>query len=386
VSAQEDRPLEDLLGVRELFREEARAILDRLRRRLPELERGLPDGGGLGDVVADGVALKGSAALVGLAVVSQAGVLVVRAAELAAERASEDPAGATALVAALRASLAPLERLFDVCLDGGHAEQDALLAEALDRFTPRDRSVLRTALEAPSAGPVAPAREPVVAEAVAGLVTALTDLLIADTQLGGVEQEIDALVAASEASNAKETPIMRRVADALAARAAPARALARSAGELHRWVRRLEPAATPLETLVRLHVGEASYALAAEDVEGVAAVAHATHLDEAGRATLSFEGGPLPALDLARYLGGAGSAAPAMAAVVRADGARFALLVTRVEPPRLMVVRPLDALLSRHPLARAATIGARGEVVFVLRATALLDALRSGVAAPAAPR
>jgi chemotaxis protein histidine kinase CheA len=51
-----------------------------------------------------------------------------------------------------------------------------------------------------------------------------------------------------------------------------------------------------------------------------------------------------------------------------------------------MVVRPLDALLSRHPLARAATIGARGEVVFVLRATALLDALRSGVAAPAAPR
>src|SRR6185436_16090938 len=93
----DERPLEDLLGVRELFREEARAILDRLRRRLPELEGEMPDGSGLGDVVADGVALKGSAALVGLTVVSQAGVLVVRAAELAAERATGDPAGATAL-------------------------------------------------------------------------------------------------------------------------------------------------------------------------------------------------------------------------------------------------------------------------------------------------
>ena len=90
-SPPEDRPLEDLLGVRELFREEARAILDRLRHRLPELEAELPDVRGLGDVVADGVALKGSAALVGLAVVSQAGVLVVRAAELAAERVTDDP-------------------------------------------------------------------------------------------------------------------------------------------------------------------------------------------------------------------------------------------------------------------------------------------------------
>jgi chemotaxis protein histidine kinase CheA len=377
VSAQEDRPLEDLLGVRELFREEARAILDRLRRRLPELEAELPDGHGIGDVVADGVALKGSAALVGLAAVSRAGVLVVRAAELAAARAPDDPSGATALVGALRASLASLERLLDVCLDGGHAEQDALLAEALEHFTPGDRSILRTAIEGPAAvAQESPAHAPVVAEAVAGLVTALTDLMIAHTQLGGVEQEVEGLAAAIEAGDAGETPSVRRIVDVLAARAAPVRALARSAAELHRWVRRLDPTASPLETLVLLNAGDTRYALAADEVERVV---QRPHLDEARQATLSFEGAPLPALDLARLLGDDAAPRPTIAVVVRAEGARFALLVTRADPPRLMVTRPLDALLSRHPLARAATVGAGGEVVLVLRATALLDVPRSGV-------
>lgn len=376
----DDRPLGDLLGVRDLFREEARAILDRLRRRLPEVEGQLPDAGGLGGVVADGVALKGSGALVGLAVVSRAGILVVRAAELAAERASDDLPRAMAIVASLRASLGALERLLDVCLDGEDAAQDALLAEALDRFAPGDRSVLRSAIDDPDAAtrPNAsdgPTGERAV-EAVAGLVTALTDLLIADTQLGGVEREIDVLAAALDRSDANDAPIVRQVADALAARAAPARALARAATELHRWVRTLDPAATPLEPLVLLHVGEACYGVAADDVEGVVAVPQVVPLDEAGRGTLSLDGDPLTALDLGRHLGTVARATPSVASVVRARGVRFALLVTRAEPPRLMVLRPLDALLSHHPLSRAATIGARGEVVLVLRTTALLDALQ----------
>jgi len=384
----DDRSLDDLLGMRDLFRDEARTILDRLRRRLPELEAELPDARGLGDVVADGVALKGSGALVGLAVVSRAGILVVRAAELAAERAPDDLPGAMAVVASLEASLGALERLLDVCLDGEDAAQDALLTEALDRFAPGDRSTLRRAIGDPDVAtrPTAPSRPPdrppggrVVDEAVAGLVTALTDLLIANTQLGGVEREIDVLAAALERSDANDAPIVRQVADALAARAAPARALARAATKLHRWVRTLDPAATPLEPLVVLRVGEACYGVAADDVERVIAVPQVVYPDDAGRITLSLDGDPLTALDLGRYLGTAARATPAMAAVVRARGARCALLVTGAEPPRLMVLRPLDALLSHHPLSRAATIGGRGEVVLVLRTTALVDAAQRRV-------
>jgi CheW-like domain len=382
----DDRPLADLLGVRDLFREEARAILDRLRRRLPELESQLPDASGLGDVVADGVALKGSGALVGLAVVSRAGTFVVRAAELAAERAPDDLAGAMAVVASLRASLGALERLLDVCLDGGDAAQDALLAEALDRFAPGDRSILRSAIDAPDVArltaPDGPTGGRVVAEAAAGLVTALTDLLIADTQLGGVERELDVLAAALERGDASDAPVVRRVADALAARAAPARALTRAASELHRWVRTLNPVATPLEPLVLLHAGDCCYGIAADDVESVVVVPDVLRLDEAGRATLPLEGDPLTALDVGRYLGAAACATPVVAAIVRARGVRFALLVARAESPRLMVLRPLDALLSHHPLSRAATIGGRGEIVLVLRTTALLDALEGRADAP----
>jgi chemotaxis protein histidine kinase CheA len=150
-------------------------------------------------------------------------------------------------------------------------------------------------------------------------------------------------------------------------------------------VRTLDPAATPLEPLILLHVGESCYGVAADDVECVVAVPQAVHLDEAGRATLSLDGDPLAALDLGRYLRAVARATPSVAAVVRARGARFALLVTRAEPPRLMVLRPLDAVLSHHPLSRAATIGAGGEVILVLRTTALLDALHGRADVPGIP-
>jgi chemotaxis protein histidine kinase CheA len=363
----DDRPLGDLLGMRELFREEARAILDRLRRRLSGLEGESSDARALADVVADGVALKGSGALVGLAVVSRAGILVVRAAVLAAARTRDDLPGALGVVSSLRASLGTLERLVDVCLEGDEAMQDAVLAEALDRFAPADRSILRSGVDG--------ADDRVVATAVAGIVDALTDLLLADTQLGAVERELDVLATAADRRDGNEASIVRRIVEALAARAAPARALARSAAELHRWVRTLDARTTALETLVLVHVGEACYGLPADDVERVLPGATAIGADDAGRATFAVDGESLPGLDLGRYLRLGSSAPSSTLAVVRVGNRRFALLVTRAEPPRLMVLRPLDAPLSSHPLARAATIGARGEVVLVLSASALREAL-----------
>ncbi len=373
--ALDERPA-DLLGMRDLFRDEARTILGRLRRRVTYVEGQLPDAAGLGDVVADGVALKGSGALVGLGVVSRVGILIVRAAELAAERVPGDVPAARATVAALRASFQELERLLDVCLEAGDAAQSALLARALDRFAPGDRAILRSAVDDPAATTVAHgANGRVPGGAAAGLVAALTDLLVAETQLGGVEREIDVLAAALDRSDANDSPLVRRVADALAARAEPARALARAAIEVHRWVRTVDPRAAALEPLVLLTVGEASYGIATEHVERVLAVPPGLSVDDAGRATMSFDGESVTALDLGRCLGAIAPATPSVAAVVRVRGVRFALLVTGADPPRLMVLRPVDGLLSHHQLSRAATIGPRGEVVFVLRATALLDAV-----------
>jgi chemotaxis protein histidine kinase CheA len=71
--------------------------------------------------------------------------------------------------------------------------------------------------------------------------------------------------------------------------------------------------------------------------------------------------------------------------VVRVEGVRFVLLVARVEPPRLMVLRPLDALLENHPLARSATVAADGRVVFVLRPDALRGVLQRRNQLPASP-
>jgi hypothetical protein len=383
--------MDDLLGIRDLFREEARTILDRLRLRLPELAGHLADGHGLADVVADGVALKGSGALVGLPVVSRAGVLIVRAAELAAGRAPDDLAAATEVVESLQASLGALERLLDACLDQDASAQDGLLAEVLGHFTPRDRSMLRNAIEGEGttawleggAGKAETAH--IRGETLDGLVASLTDLLVADTQLGGVEREIEALVASLD----QEPPrigdagaVVRQVLAALGSRVAPARALTRAAAELHRRLGELGLPPTPVESLMVLHVGEARYALAADDAQVVAPAAGGAPPDGTGRTTISFDGDLLPALDLGTCLGEAAPTAPATAVIVDAAGARFAVLVGRAEAPRLMVRRPLDPLLATHPLLRDATVGPGGMVVFVLRADALLGVLQGRIELP----
>src|SRR6185436_13795942 len=135
---------------------------------------------GLAEVVADGVALKGSGALVGLPVVSRAGVLVVRAAELAAERAPHDLAASTGVVESLRAGLGALERLLDACLDRDDAAQDAVLGEVLGHFAPGDRSLLRGRLDGDDAagwpeptGEEEPAPAAVPSETLDGVVRAL---------------------------------------------------------------------------------------------------------------------------------------------------------------------------------------------------------------------
>lgn len=379
--------IDDLLGIRDLFREEARTILDRLRLRLPELVSHLADGHGLADLVADGVALKGSGALVGLPVVSRAGVLIVRAAELAAARASDDLPAATEIVESLRASLGPLERLLDACLDHDGAHQDALLAEVLGHFAPRDRSLLRSAIDGEGAttwlegdaGKPEAAR--ISGETLDGIVAGLTDLLIAETQIGGVEREIEAIAASFDDASAPATAA-RELMATLAARTKPARALARAAAEIHRRLRELGLPPTAIESLVVLQVGEARYALAADDVQAVVPAAGGTPPDHTGRTTISLDGDLLSALDLGACLGHATPTRPATAAVVDAGGARFALLVTRAEAPRLMVLRPLDPLLASHPLLRDVTVGPGGNVVFVLRADALLGVLQGRIDVP----
>jgi hypothetical protein len=44
-----------------------------------------------------------------------------------------------------------------------------------------------------------------------------------------------------------------------------------------------------------------------------------------------------------------------------------------------MVLRPLDPLLAAHPLLRDVTVGPAGDVVFVLRADALLGVLQGRI-------
>jgi chemotaxis protein histidine kinase CheA len=384
-----DHPVDDLLGIRDLFREEARTILDRLRQRLPEIAGQLPDARGLADVVADGVALKGSGALVGLPVVSRAGVLIVRTAELAAGRAADDPGGAASVVESLRTSLGALEQLLDACLDRDDAAQDALLGDVLGHFPPPDRSLLRSAIAGEGAGarPEAdgrgkPGAVPLRGETADGLVAAITELLVAEAQLGGIEREVETVAASLDPTNAgavEPTAVLGELAASLAARAAPARALARAAGDLHRRLRELGLPAGALEPLVILHVGEARYALAADHVQAVGPAVETLPPDGAGRTTISLDGGQLPALDLGRCLGEAQAASSPIATVVEVEGSRFALLVARAEPPRVMVLRPLDPLLAAHPLLRDLTVGPRGQVVFVLRVEALLGVLQGRI-------
>ena len=377
--------MDDLLGIRDLFREEARTIVDRLRQRLPELASDLADGRGLADVVADGVALKGSGALVGLPVVSRAGVLVVRAAELVAERMPHDLGTATTVVDALRASLGALERLLDGCLDDDAATQETILTEMLGQFSPRDRSLLRSTIE--GEGGLAPAEGEsgrIDSDTLDGIASALTDVLIAETQLGGVERDLETLAAALDpaATGAGTAGPTREVVATLASRAAPARALARAAAELHRRLQEIGLGATALESLVVLHVGDARYALPADDVQALVPAAGDVPSDSIGRTSVSVDGQPLPALDLATCLGHVMTRAPALAAVIAVGGARSALLVARAEVPRLMVLRPLDPLVATHPLLRNTTVGPRGEVVFVLRAAALVGVLQGTVTVP----
>ncbi len=147
-------------AIRDLFRAEARELLCGMGEKLAALDAQVDDHGALAELAARSHALKGSAALAELPCLSQAGAVLQRAAELAAEAAQRNHDAARALLQATRAALGPAQRMLDECIEGSRESQDVLLAELLDAFDPGQRSELEAALRADdTAGGAAPEYE-----------------------------------------------------------------------------------------------------------------------------------------------------------------------------------------------------------------------------------
>jgi chemosensory pili system protein ChpA (sensor histidine kinase/response regulator) len=71
---------------------------------------------------------------------------------------------------------------------------------------------------------------------------------------------------------------------------------------------------------------------------------------------------------------------------VRTDGQPLAVVVDAKDGTRERVIRPLDALLSGHPLISGTSLSATGEVIFALSAAGLARWIRAGASGVAAGR
>ena len=392
----------DLDEMRDLFREEARALLAQLRTNLEHLVVTPGDGSGFDELIACGGTLQGSGALVAVPAVSRAGALLAQAAGLARDRLSTNPAASATLTRTMATSLAVVDRLVEICVAADDSSQNALLDEFLAQFPAADRGLIADGIaieSAASAGDARPGATLLEIGASEALIAHLTDLLVAHSELGSTDGEVEALHTTLRsvqlrltdrlATNSPPELVRALVDQAVNAldqcaaiidrRTAAALALTQAVEHVHRTVATSLGLPTPIEPVIVMDVDGTSYAVVDREVESVH-VLDATHLERTGsslRVRLGDE--PLVAVDLGTLIAKTAQWSPTTAVVLRVDGQRFAVLAGDVQAPRPMVLRTLEGILAHHPLVQQATVGSHGEAVFVLSATALrgaLDALR----------
>jgi len=141
-------PVFSLDAIRDLFRDDARRLLDQMVSKLTRLEADPGDGAELREVAAHGHALMGTAAMVEFPSLSRAGAVLRIALETAASQASRNREAARSLVTATLAALDPAQRMLDDCLDRRAANQERLLSELLGMFEPAQRESLLSSVEA----------------------------------------------------------------------------------------------------------------------------------------------------------------------------------------------------------------------------------------------
>ena len=388
----------DLDEMRHLFREEARALLEQMRTGLGHLVVTPGDGSGFDELIACGRTLQGSGALVAVPAVSRAGALLAQAATLASDRLPTDPAASATLTRTMVTSLAVVDRLVEICVAADDPTQNALLDEFLAQFAATDRALIADGSASESATPAGDARPGATLlelGASEALIADLTDLLVAHSELSSTEGEFGALHTVLQGvrqrlterltANPPAEPVRALVDQAVTAldqcaaiidrRSTAALALTQAVEHVHRTVATPLALPTPIEPLIVMDVDGTAYAVVDREVEAVH-VLDATQLERAGgRLRVRLGDEPLAAIDLGTLIAKTAQWSPTTAVVLRANGQRFVVLAGDVQAPRPMVLRTLDGILAHHPLVQQATVGSRGEAVFVLSATALRGAL-----------
>lgn len=148
-------------GIKDLFREDVLRFTRSMRTRLEQLRANPRDTAALDEVRALGHSLKGTAALVGLTYLSQAGAVIERVGEVASTHVHSDVSEALAIFRQLLTSLQFIEHLLDNSLAGTDPEtQENLYTALLMGFSPRVRGYLHELDVLPAQPPAEPAPPP----------------------------------------------------------------------------------------------------------------------------------------------------------------------------------------------------------------------------------
>lgn len=144
-------------NIKDLFREDVLRFTAGMRSRLEQLLSDPRDAAALEGLRGLGHSLKGTAALVGLTYLSQAGAVMERAGEVAGTHLHSDVTEALAIYRQMHASLEFVERLLTDCLASNNPEtQENLYTALFMTFAPSVRAYLHdltTVATAPSAAP-----------------------------------------------------------------------------------------------------------------------------------------------------------------------------------------------------------------------------------------